>query len=76
MFFERILQCVDIEEKEALKIEKSSLDYVLDFLLVRGILDNNEKKTTLKEGVEAVESYAFEFCDDELTAKLTAHVAC
>ena len=28
----------------------------------------------MKEGVEAVESYAFDFCDDELTAKLTAQM--
>ena len=73
-FLKEFYNASDIEEKEPLKIEKSSLDYVLDFLLVRGILDNNEKITTLKEGVEAVESYAFDFCDDELTAKLTAQM--
>ena len=73
-FLKEFYNASDIEEKETLKIEKTSLDYVLDFLLVRGILDNNEKITTLKEGVEAVESYAFDFCDDELTAKLTAQM--
>lgn len=64
----------EIEEKEPLKIEKQSLGDVLDFLIVRGILEGDEGIKSLSDGIEAVENYVSRFCEDELIKKLTAQM--
>ena len=64
----------EIKEKEPLKIENQPLEDVLDFLIVRGILEGDEGIKSLRDGIEAVENYASRFCEDELIKKLTAQM--
>ena len=62
-----------IEEVEKISPENKSLEEILKFLQVRGIL-GNEKIISFNDGIEAIKKYAGNFVEDELTKILTVQM--
>ena len=64
----------DIIEKETKQQKNETLDNVLDFLKVRGLLEEDEEIITFQDGVDAIKKYAEENGADELTIILTVQM--
>ena len=64
----------DIKEVEKLETEKQTLEEVLDFLIVREILETDGERISLQDGIEAVKNYAAKIFQDELIQILTVQM--
>ena len=64
----------DIKEIEKLKRENQTLEEVLDFLIVRDILETDGERISLQDGIEAVKNYAAKNFQDELIQILTVQM--
>ena len=71
---QEFFNAVDINEVEKLETENLSLDEVLDFLIVRGILEIDGNRISLQDAIEAVKNYAAKFFQDELVQILTVQM--
>lgn len=73
-FLREFFNAEDLKEVEPLQIENQPLEEVLDFLIVREILEKNGEIISLQEGIDAVKYYAAQFFQDELIQILTAQM--
>lgn len=60
---QEFFNAADVNEVEKFETENKTLDEVLDFLIVRGILESGER-TSLQDGIDAVKNYAAKFFQD------------
>lgn len=70
---QEFFNAADLNEVRTLETENKTLDEVLDFLIVRGILESGER-ISLQDGIEAVKNYAAKFFHDELIQILTVQM--
>lgn len=63
-----------INEVEKLETENQTLEEVLDFLIVRDILENDDERISLQYGIDAVKNYAAKIFQDELVQILTVQM--
>jgi hypothetical protein len=71
---QEFFNAADVNELEKFETENRSLDEVLDFLIVRGILESDENKISLQDGINAVKNYAAKFFQDDLIQILTVQM--
>lgn len=71
---QEFFNAADVNELEKLETENRSLDEVLDFLIFRGILESDENKISLQDGINAVKNYAAKFFQDDLIQILTVQM--
>ena len=65
-YLQKFYNAADIYEVEKLETEKQMLEEVLDFLIVRDILENDDERISLQDGIDAVKNYAAKNFQDEL----------
>ena len=64
----------DIIGVENYKLEEEPLENVIEFLEVRGLIENSTDIISLKDGIEAVDKYAENLGADELTKILSVQM--
>ena len=57
-YLQKFYNAADINEVEKLETEKQTLEEVLDFLIVRDILETDGEIISLQDGIDAVKNYA------------------
>lgn len=65
-YLQEFYNAEDVKEVEKLETENQTLEEVLDFLIVRDILETDGEIISLKDGIEAVKNYAAKNFQDEL----------
>ena len=70
-YLQKFYNAADIKEVEKLETENQTLEEVLDFLIVRDILETDGERISLQDGIDAVKNYAAKNFQDELVQILT-----
>lgn len=73
-YLQKFYNAVDINEVEKLETENQTLEEVLDFLIVRDILETDGEIISLQDGIDAVKNYAAKNFQDELVQILTVQM--
>ena len=73
-YLQEFYNAADVKEVEKLETEKQTLEEVLDFLIVREILETDGERISLQDGIEAVKNYAAKNFQDELIQILTVQM--
>ena len=73
-YLQKFYNAEDVKEVEKLETENQTLEEVLDFLIVRDILETDGEIISLKDGIEEVKNYAAKNFQDELIQILTVQM--
>ena len=73
-YLQKFYNAADIKEVEKLETENQTLEEVLDFLIVRDILETDGEIISLQDGIDAVKNYAAKNFQDELIQILTVQM--
>ena len=73
-YLQKFYNAEDIKEVEKLKTENQTLEEILDFLIVRDILETDGERISLQDGIDAVKNYAAKIFQDELIQILTVQM--
>ena len=73
-YLQKFYNAADMKEVEKLETEKQTIEEVLDFLIVRDILETDGERISLQDGIDAVKNYAAKIFQDELVQILTVQM--
>ena len=60
-FLQEFFNSDDVSKARTLETENQTLDEVLDFLIVRDILETDGERISLQDDIDAVKNYAAKF---------------
>lgn len=73
-YLQEFYNAEDVKEVEKLETKNQTLEEVLDFLIVRDILETDGERISLQDGIDAVKNYAAKNFQDELVQILTVQM--